>query len=423
VSALPLVPEPRSQRQIPEIGQPPRRKVAVLGATGSIGRQACQVISRHPDFFEATLLAGFTNLERLADLAVRVKPEALWVEDSKREALADAIASKAASQVRHDGWKPQILTGKDELLDYVQSDRVDTVLNAIVGFAGLEATLATLEAGKRLALANKESLVAGGVLVRKTLQKGGGELLPVDSEHAAVFECLGAGRLEDTAYIWLTCSGGPFRGRKPNELYSVTPEEALSHPTWAMGPKITVDSATLMNKGLEVIEAHFLFGLPYDRIRVVVHPQSIVHAMVQFRDGTTIAHLSYPNMENPILAALSYPYRLDDDAGRLDLAKPTELTFETPDTETFPCLSLAYHAGRLGGVFPAVLNAANEVAVAAFLEGKLNFAAIPRVISCVLDQTPHREVSELEELVEIDDWARRLAEREVGRVEARPARG
>jgi 1-deoxy-D-xylulose-5-phosphate reductoisomerase len=264
----------------------------------------------------------------------------------------------------------------------------DVVLNAVVGAAGLRATLAALRAGKRLALANKESLITGGELVEQARREGDGELVPVDSEHSAVFQCLRGGTAEEVDEIILTASGGPFRGRHRDDLEHITVEEALRHPTWTMGPKITVDSATLMNKGLEVIEAHYLFGLGYDRIRVVVHPQSIIHGMVRFRDGAVLAHLQQPTMEAPIAFALAAPERLDDAMGVIDWAKVGELTFAEPDVEAFPCLRLAYEAGRAGGLAPAVLNAANEEAVAAFLDGRLSFLDIAKVVETVLGDVP-----------------------------------
>jgi 1-deoxy-D-xylulose-5-phosphate reductoisomerase len=287
----------------------------------------------------------------------------------------------------------------------------DLVLNAVVGFAGLPATLWALERGADLALANKESLVAAGELALAAQRRGGGRLLPVDSEHSAAFQCLEGRSPETVDSLVLTASGGPFRGRAREELADVTPDEALAHPTWNMGPKITVDSATLANKGLELIEAHFLFGLDYDRIDVTVHPASIVHALVRFRDGAAIAHLGYPDMRVPISYALTYPERAATPIPPLDLAAGLTLEFEPPDLETFPLLSLAREAGEEGGTRPCAFNAANEVAVAAFLAGRLPFLAIPEVVAETLAAVDGSAAHDLDDLVEADAAARRLAER------------
>src|SRR5438270_9562794 len=311
------------------------RRVALLGATGSIGRQALEIIDAHPELELVAVASGSQPLDGLAPL----------------------------TQVGGD------LT---ELLDRA---RPDVVLNAVVGFAGLPATLWALERGIDLALANKESLVAAGELATRAWQRGGGRLLPVDSEHSAAYQCL-EGREPDTVHsLVLTASGGPFRGRSREELGAVTPAEALAHPTWSMGPKITVDSATLANKGLELIEAHFLFGLDYERIEVVIHPTSTVHAFVRFRDGAALAHLGYPDMRVPISYALTYPERAATPLARLDLTS-LSLIFEAPDLETFPMLALAREAGEKGGTYPCVFNAANEAAVAAFLESRIPFLDI-----------------------------------------------
>lgn len=382
--------------------------VAVLGATGSIGRQACRVLGRHPELFDPVLLAAGSNVESLVELARDLTPPYLGIFDptpARREGLYTLLQRRCGH-----GYSPKVLFGREEILTYLREAPFDVVLNAVVGFQGLEATLAVLESGKRLALANKESLVAGGELVRDAIRKGGGSLLPVDSEHAAAMDCLAAGDLEEVETLWLTCSGGPFRGKVAADLRSVGPREALAHPTWSMGPKITVDSATLMNKGLEVIEAHYLFGFDYSQIRVVVHPQSVVHAAVTYRDGSSVAHMAAPDMENPILRALAFPRRVHDHAGRIEFWKLGELTFEEPDLATFRCLDLAYRAGRAGGAAPAVLNASNEVAVAAFLREELNFLNIADVVEDTLSDAPSEYGGTLEGLVEVDAWARRHAE-------------
>jgi 1-deoxy-D-xylulose-5-phosphate reductoisomerase len=349
------------------------KRIAVLGATGSIGRQALEVIEAHDGL----------------------------------ELVAAASGSRPI-----DGLAPLTQVGGD-LTELLDAARPDLVLNAVVGFAGLPGTLWALETGTDLALANKESLVAAGELALAAWERGGGRLIPVDSEHSALFQCLEGRAAESVHSIVLTASGGPFRGRTRDELEDVTAEDALAHPTWRMGPKITVDSATLANKGLELIEAHFLFGLAYDAIEVVVHPASIVHALVRFRDGAALAHLGYPDMRVPISYALTYPERAATPAGALDLASGLTLEFEAPDLETFPLLGLARRAGELGGTFPCVFNAGNEVAVAAFLERRLPFLGVADVVESALAAADGAPANDLEELEEADAQARRLAEREL----------
>jgi 1-deoxy-D-xylulose-5-phosphate reductoisomerase len=350
------------------------RRIALLGATGSIGRQAIEVVERNPELELCALAAGSSDLTELA----------------------------SEHGVRH------VQRGGDltELLDAAEPD---VVLNAVVGFAGVGATLWALERGITLALANKESLVAAGELALAAKQRGGGLLLPVDSEHSALFQCLEGRRPESVDSLVLTASGGPFRGRRRGELEGVTVEQALAHPTWSMGPKITIDSATLANKGLELLEAHFLFGVPYEAIEVVVHPTSVVHALVRFRDGAALAHLGHPDMTVPISFALTYPERAETDVPHLDLAGGLTLEFSAPDLETFPLLALARTAGEAGGTYPAVFNAANEVAVAAFLDGRLPFLAIADVVADALERADGAPARDLEELVEADEEARRLA--------------
>ena len=347
------------------------RKVALIGATGSIGRQAIEIVDAHPDLELVAAASGSTSVEGLAPL----------------------------TQVGGD------LT---ELLERAQPD---VVLNAVVGFAGLPVTLWALERGVDLALANKESLVAAGDLALAARERGGGRLLPVDSEHSAAFQCMEERTLDQVDSLVLTASGGPFRGRTRDELGDVTADEALAHPTWSMGPKITIDSATLANKGLELIEAHFLFGLPYDRIEVVVHPTSVVHALVRFRDGAALAHLGYPDMRVPISFALTYPERAATPIPPLDLASGMTLEFEPPDLETFPLLALAREAGERGGTYPCTFNAANEVAVAAFLDGRLPFLGIAEAVEETLAAVDGAPARDLDDLVEADAEARRLTER------------
>ena len=347
------------------------KRIALLGATGSIGRQALGIIAQHPEL--------------------------------------ELVAAASGSQPI-DGVAPLTQVGGD-LTELLERARPDVVLNAVVGFAGLPATLWALERGIDLALANKESLAAGGELATTAWQRGGGRLLPVDSEHSAAYQCL-EGREPDTVHsLVLTASGGPFRGRSREELGGVTPTEALAHPTWSMGPKITVDSATLANKGLELIEAHFLFGLDYERIEVVIHPTSTVHAFVRFRDGAALAHLGYPDMRVPISFALAYPDRSATPVPPLDLASGLTLEFEAPDLETFPLLALARRAGEQGGTFPCAFNAANEVAVAAFLDGRLPFLGIAETVEETLASVEGAPARDLDELNEADAEARRLAGR------------
>jgi 1-deoxy-D-xylulose-5-phosphate reductoisomerase len=354
------------------------KRVALLGATGSIGRQAIEIVDAHPELELCALAAG-----------------------SRGEEVARLAAERG---VRH------VSVGSDPPLDeVVGASEPDVVLNAVVGFAGLPATLAALEAGVDLALANKESLVSGGELALAAWKRGGGRVLPVDSEHSALFQCLENRDLETVHTVVLTASGGPFRGRTRDELAEVTREDALAHPTWRMGPKITIDSATLMNKGLELIEAHFLFGLPYERIEVVVHPSSVVHALVRFRDGAALAHLGYPDMRVPISYALTYPDRAATPIPPLDLASGLTLEFGAPDEEAFPCLSLARQAGEAGGTAPCVLNGANEVAVAAFLGGDLPFLGIAEVVERTLEAAESPPARDLADLVAIDAEARRTA--------------
>ncbi|MEX2282998.1 MAG: 1-deoxy-D-xylulose-5-phosphate reductoisomerase [Gemmatimonadota bacterium] len=372
--------------------------VAILGSTGSIGRSALAVIARHPDRFRVIALAANQNANELKSQVAIWKPE-----------LAVLVNGTEGA-----GWR----RGRDALIDAATHPAADIIINAVVGAAGLEATLAALQAGKRLALANKESLVAGGPLVLEALRRGGGQLIPIDSEHSAVWQCLrpdakdGCQRsgVADVQRIVLTASGGPFRTFSAEQLSEVTPAQALKHPTWDMGAKITIDSATLANKALEVIEAHFLFGLAYDQIDVVVHPQSIVHSMVEFVDGSVLAQMGFPNMEMPILYALTCPDRLDD-AGprRFDPVAARTLTFETVDYTRFPLFSLGTHAGRTGGTMPAVFNAANEVAVAGFLAGNLPFTGIATVVESALAAHRPSEVDCLETVLSADREARENA--------------
>ena len=347
------------------------RRVALLGATGSIGRQAREVIEAHSDL--------------------------------------ELVAASSGSQPL-DGLAPLTQVGGDPV-ELLEGAEPDVVFNAVVGFAGVRATLWTLERGIDLALANKESLVAAGELAVEAWKRGSGRLLPVDSEHSALHQCLEGRPGETVVGVVLTASGGPFRGRNRSELSDVSIEDALAHPTWNMGPKITVDSATLANKGLEVIEAHFLFGLDYGEIEVVIQPTSVVHGLVRLRDGSALAHVGYPDMRVPISYSLTYPDRTASDLPQLDFTSGLVLEFEPVDDATFPLLGLARLAGERGGTHPCVFNAANEVAVGAFLDGRLPFLGISEVVERTLDEAGGEPVADLDELVAVDQGARRLAEK------------
>lgn len=376
------------------------RGLSVLGSTGSIGTQALEVVSLHPDRIRVVALTAHHNVDLLEEQARRYKP--LMVGLVSLEAAAEMKRRLAGTGI-------DVEAGPDCLLEAAAYPEAEVVLNAVVGSAGLPPSLAALEAGKRLALANKESMVAGGELVLRALGRGG-ELIPVDSEHGAVFHCLRGEEIGEVERIILTASGGPFYGRSREELRGVTVEEALAHPTWSMGRKITIDSATLMNKGLEVIEAHYLFGMAYERIEVVAHPQSVVHSLVEFKDGSMSAQLSLPDMRLPIALALSYPERWPPPFKKTDLASLGSLGFGRVDKDTFRCLELAYRAGREGGLATAVLNAANEVAVAAFLEGKIEFLGIERVVETTLDRYDPRPMDSLQAVMQAEEWARSTAE-------------
>ncbi len=377
------------------------KRIAILGSTGSIGRSALAVVAAHSERLDVVGLAAGRNVERFAEQVAGVRPAVVALADNEsldRLRGAGALPAGAAT-----GW------GEDGLVAVATHPRVDLVLCASAGTAALGATLAAIEAGKTVALANKEVLVMAGRLMVGAARRRGVRILPVDSEHNAIHQCVDGRAPDDVLRYILTASGGPFRDRSAADLSAVTPEDALRHPTWSMGPKITIDSATLMNKGLEVIEARWLFDAPPDRIDVVVHPQSVVHSLVELRDGSVIAQLGVTDMRLPIQYAFSYPERWPAPLPALDLAGCGPLDFEAPDTGRFPCLGLAYQALRAGAAFPAVLNAANEVAVAAFLERRLPFTGIPRVIAATLDAAAQRAPTDptaLAEVRELDTWAR-----------------
>jgi 1-deoxy-D-xylulose-5-phosphate reductoisomerase len=378
------------------------RRLLVLGSTGSIGTQALDIVG-HAGDLEVVGLCAERSWEQLVEQA--------RAHGVGRIALADPDAAARAAEAWTDG---EVLSGPEGLVRLVVESGAELVLNAMVGAAGLGPTVAALGEGIDLALANKESLVVGGELVTALAEATGALILPVDSEHSALFQLIAGERAGEVDRLVLTASGGPFRGRRRDELADVTVEQALAHPTWAMGGKITIDSATLMNKGLELIEAHHLFGTPYDRIDVVVHPQSIVHALVHLSDGSTLAHLGYPDMRVPIAFALHHPERVDVPVPTLDLAEVGALTFEPVDTDAFPALRLAREAAAAGGTAPCTLNAANEVAVHAFLEGRLAFLEIPEVIEAVLHRTGSAPLHSWDSLYEADRAARAAAGELVG---------
>ena len=382
--------------------------VAVAGSTGSIGTQTIDVVRAEADRFEIVALGAWSSADALVRQAHELHPKLVVIGDQRGAAAVT------------DGVPPgtEVRAGEEALAEL--GALADVCVNGVVGFAGLRVTLAALAAGRRLALANKESLIAGGPVVRAVLDRpGAGHIVPVDSEHCAVHQCLAANASGDparVARIVLTASGGPFRGRRRAELAHVTVDDALAHPTWSMGPKITVDSSTLMNKGLEVIEAHELFGVGYDAIDVVVHPQSIVHSMVEMTDGSTIAQLSNPDMRLPIGYALAWPDRIATPFGRIDWSACGRLDFEAPDDEAFPCLGLAYEAGRQGETAPAVLNAANEEAVAAFLAGQIRWMDIPDVLNMVLARHDGGRADGVDAVIDADRRGRDAARREIERI-------
>ena len=373
------------------------KRIALLGSTGSIGTQTLDVVRKHPDRFRVVALAAGSNAELLAAQVDEFRP-------------AVAVLGRGEIEVP-SGTRFGI--GREALLEAAGHPDADVVVNALVGSAGLLPTLNALDAGKTVALANKESLIAGGSLVTRRIVDTPERLLPVDSEHSAVFQCLAGNRMDDVRRVILTASGGPFRGRTRAELEDVTVEQALAHPTWRMGRKITVDSATLMNKGLEAIEAHHLFRVPIDRVELVVHPRSLVHGIVEFVDGSCIAQISTPDMRLPLQIALAWPERLPDGAEPLDWQTLGALEFEPLDGETFPCPGLAVSAARSGGTYPCVLNAANEEAVEAFLAERLRFGAIAPVIERVLERHDAVADPELDDVLAAEEWARRQAREEI----------
>lgn len=378
-----------------------RKAVAVLGSSGSIGTQTLDVVRQHSDKLKVVALALNSKVETLIQQAEEFNVVHLAIAD---ESLADDVRVNDLRRHPSGNKEASLAFGAQAVVDLVHLPEVEVVVNALVGAAGLRVSYETLKAGKILALANKESLVVGGDLIMPLATPD--TLLPIDSEHGAIYQCLLGERFGEVKRLWITASGGPFRGKTRDQLQNITPEEALAHPTWNMGAKISIDSSTLMNKGLEVIEAHHLFAMPYDDIEVVVQPQSAIHSMVEFNDGSVKAHLGTTDMRIPIQFALSYPDRWEAPVEALDFRKLGTLDFAAPDTETFRCLALAGRAGRQGGTMPCVMNAANEVAVAAFLARKGSYLGIAECVENVMDAHQVQEVVSLDQLESIDAWAR-----------------
>jgi 1-deoxy-D-xylulose-5-phosphate reductoisomerase len=377
------------------------KAITLLGSTGSIGTQTLDIVAQYPDQFRIVGLAAGRNVELLAQQIRQFKPEIVALcDEEKLPELKAAIADLDP--------QPMLLTGEAGIVEVARYGDSEAVVTGIVGCAGLLPTIAAIEAGKDIALANKETLIAGGPVVLPLVEKHGIKLLPADSEHSAIFQCLQGVPKGGLRRILLTASGGAFRDWPVEKLPQVTVADALKHPNWSMGRKITVDSATLMNKGLEVIEAHYLFGMDYDHIEIVIHPQSIVHSLIELQDTSVLAQLGWPDMRLPLLYALSWPDRIYTNWERLDLVKAGDLTFRAPDHQKYPCMQLAYAAGRAGGSMPAVLNAANEQAVALFLDEKIRFLDIPRVIEAACDryQDQNSSTPSLEDIVAADQWAR-----------------
>jgi 1-deoxy-D-xylulose-5-phosphate reductoisomerase len=382
------------------------KSISILGSTGSIGTSTLSVIDALGDQFAVSALAAGRDIDKLADQIARYRPQLASVANE-----SDIPKLKARLQARDVTRLPEIMHGEAGLVAVAAIDNAEVVVSATVGAVGFLPTYRALALGRRVCLANKETLVMAGELMTRAAKESGAELLPVDSEHNALHQCMRGEQVREVKRLILTASGGPFRQTSLAEMREATVEQALAHPTWRMGPKITIDSATLANKGLELIEAHFLFGLPYDRIEVVLQPTSVVHALVRFRDGASLAHLGYPDMRAPIAFALTYPERAATTVPPLDLSQGLVLEFEPPDLETFPLLALARRAGEQGSTYPCAFNAANEVAVAAFLDGRLPFLGIAATVEETMAEVEGAPARHLDDLVEADRTARRLAER------------
>lgn len=384
-----------------------KQRISILGSTGSIGVSTLDVIARHLDRYEVFALTAHTQIAKLAEQCLRFHPQFAVVANAQ-------LATELQQRLALDSSTTQVLYGAQALCEVASASECDVVMAAIVGAAGLPSSLAAAQAGKRVLLANKEALVMSGQLFIDAVAKSGATLLPIDSEHNAIFQCLPSGYQRDLkssgiSRIILTASGGPFLKRDIASLSSVTPAEAVAHPNWVMGRKISVDSATMMNKGLEVIEAHWLFGAAADKIDVLIHPQSLIHSMVSYTDGSLLAQLGNPDMRTPIAYGLAYPERIESGVTELDLSQFLQLNFFKPDFERFPCLRLAYEALRIGGSAPTILNAANEIAVDAFLQSKLGFMQIENVVASTLEQLPAQELSDLESILAIDQQSREIA--------------
>ena len=378
------------------------KRLAILGSTGSIGQSTLAVVAEHPGEFAVAGLAAGRNVELLAQQITEFHPLRVSVQDKE-------TAERLKLFLPANGH-PAIFWGPEGAKEIALTEGVDLVVSAMVGAVGLSPTLAAIQAGLPVALANKETLVAAGSLVMAAARERGVAIIPVDSEHSAIFQALHGQRREEVRQLWLTASGGPFRAWDPERLRHATAAQALKHPNWSMGPKISIDSATMMNKALEVIEASVLFGLPVDQVGVYIHPQSIIHSLVEFVDGSVIAQLGVPDMRLPIAYALTYPRRLPLNSPPLDLCQVGRLTFETPDTTRFPGLALGYAAARAGGTMPAVLNAANEMAVAAFLNGRLGFMGIPQTVEATMEAHRHEPLESLEQVLAVNRWARDFAQ-------------
>jgi 1-deoxy-D-xylulose-5-phosphate reductoisomerase len=385
------------------------KRIAILGSTGSIGRSTLSVVEAYLERFEIVSLAVGKNLDAAFEQAVRWKPKLISVADEAgAQTLRDRLKAAGTSRI-------EVVHGSSGNVQVATLPEVDFVVSAIVGVAGLEATYEAVKAGKAIGLANKECMVAAGELITAEARRQGKPILPIDSEHNAIHQCLRGGRMEEVRRIWLTASGGPFRNTPKSQFSAITVEQALNHPTWRMGRRITIDSATLMNKGFEVIEACRLFNLPPSQVEVIVHPQSTIHSMVEFVDGSILAQFSVTDMRLPILYALTYPDRIESDM-RFPVMDLRHLDFQPPDMEKFPCLGLAYRAAEAGGVQPVALNAADEVAVAAFLEGRISFDDIPRLIEQVLSATEARELASISTVLEVDSQARKLAQEKIANI-------
>jgi 1-deoxy-D-xylulose-5-phosphate reductoisomerase len=378
-----------------------KKQIAILGSTGSIGTQTLEVIENNPSLFELYAITANNNVDLLVSQALKYKPEFVVIgNEAHYVALKEALKDEPV----------KVFAGEDSIAQVAEMQPIDIVVTAMVGYSGLKPTIQAIRAGKRIALANKETLVVAGELISSLVSEYRAEIVPVDSEHSAIFQCLVGENPDAVEKLILTASGGPFRNKSLDELKNVTSAQALQHPNWTMGAKITIDSATMMNKGFEIIEAKWLFGIPAEKIEVVVHPQSIIHSMVQFTDGSVKAQMGLPDMRLPIQYALTYPQRLATDFERLDFAKFSELTFEKPDTQRFRCLALAYQAMNKGGNMPCILNAANEIVNRAFLENKIGFLQMSDIIEKVISQATFIQTPNYEDYVRTDEEARRRTE-------------